>query len=70
MTGYIKGAPEVCSLLFPVWNDLCMTSLKRVLAKCNTYLKDGAAIPITEDFSKKFDEAYNVRSDDSFKRSC
>ncbi|PVF94418.1 aminophospholipid-transporting P-type ATPase [Serendipita vermifera] len=32
---------------------------ERVLAKCDTYLKDGAAVPITEDFRKQYDDAYN-----------
>ncbi|KAH8100263.1 aminophospholipid-transporting P-type ATPase [Cristinia sonorae] len=32
---------------------------ERVLAKCATYLKDGNAVPITDDFKAKYDEAYN-----------
>ena len=34
---------------------------ERVLAKCTTYLKDGAAVPITDDFRKAYDDAYDVR---------
>ena len=34
---------------------------ERVLAKCTTYLKDGEVCPITDDFRKNYDEAYNVR---------
>ncbi len=34
---------------------------ERVLAKCTTYLKDGKMLPITDDFRKEYDEAYNVR---------
>jgi sodium/potassium-transporting ATPase subunit alpha len=33
---------------------------ERVLAKCTTYLKDGQALPITDDFRKAYDDAYNV----------
>lgn len=33
---------------------------ERVLAKCTTYLKDGQQIPITADFQKEYDEAYDV----------
>ena len=33
---------------------------ERVLAKCTTYLKDGVAEPITDDFRKEYDEAYDV----------
>ncbi|PPQ97968.1 hypothetical protein CVT26_003117 [Gymnopilus dilepis] len=32
---------------------------ERVLAKCTTYLKDGQKIPITDDFKKEYDEAYD-----------
>ncbi|GJE88013.1 aminophospholipid-transporting P-type ATPase [Phanerochaete sordida] len=32
---------------------------ERVLAKCSTYLKDGQLLPITDDFQKEYDEAYN-----------
>ncbi|PCH38584.1 aminophospholipid-transporting P-type ATPase [Wolfiporia cocos MD-104 SS10] len=32
---------------------------ERVLAKCSTYLKDGKAEPITDDFKQAYDEAYN-----------
>ncbi|KAF7294583.1 Cation-ATPase-N domain-containing protein [Mycena indigotica] len=32
---------------------------ERVLAKCSTYLKDGALFPITDDFRKSYDDAYN-----------
>ncbi|PSR80296.1 hypothetical protein PHLCEN_2v6768 [Hermanssonia centrifuga] len=32
---------------------------ERVLAKCTTYLKDGKMLPITDDFRKAYDEAYN-----------
>ncbi|THG94387.1 hypothetical protein EW026_g7073 [Hermanssonia centrifuga] len=32
---------------------------ERVLAKCTTYLKDGKMLPITDDFRKEYDEAYN-----------
>jgi len=34
---------------------------ERVLAKCTTYLQDGAAVPITDDFRKAYDDAYDVR---------
>ncbi|KXN92000.1 Sodium/potassium-transporting ATPase subunit alpha-1 [Leucoagaricus sp. SymC.cos] len=42
----------------------CLSALlkgapERVLAKCTTYLKDGTAIPITDEFRKAYDEAYN-----------
>jgi sodium/potassium-transporting ATPase subunit alpha len=33
---------------------------ERVLAKCSTYLKDGEALPMTDEFRKTYDEAYNV----------
>lgn len=33
---------------------------ERVLKKCTTYLSDGRAVPITEDFTKEFDKAYDV----------
>ena len=33
---------------------------ERVLNKCSTYLKDGAKLPITDEFRKEYDEAYNV----------
>lgn len=33
---------------------------ERVLAKCSTYLKDGKQLPITDDFQREYDEAYNV----------
>lgn len=33
---------------------------ERVLAKCTTYLKDGKALPITDEFRKAYDDAYNV----------
>ena len=33
---------------------------ERVLKKCTTYLKDGAKLPITDEFRKEYDEAYNV----------
>ena len=33
---------------------------ERVLAKCSTYLKDGQTFPITDDFRKAYDDAYNV----------
>ncbi|KAF9009504.1 aminophospholipid-transporting P-type ATPase [Cyathus striatus] len=32
---------------------------ERVLAKCTTYLKDGKMEPITDDFQKAYDDAYN-----------
>ncbi|KAF7799696.1 hypothetical protein EIP86_010938 [Pleurotus ostreatoroseus] len=32
---------------------------ERVLAKCSTYLKDGQIVPITDDFRKEYDDAYN-----------
>ncbi|KAK7688841.1 hypothetical protein QCA50_007530 [Cerrena zonata] len=32
---------------------------ERVLAKCTTYLKDGKMLPITDEFRKEYDEAYN-----------
>ncbi|KAI0093821.1 aminophospholipid-transporting P-type ATPase [Irpex rosettiformis] len=32
---------------------------ERVLAKCTTYLEDGKALPITDDFRKAYDDAYN-----------
>ncbi|EPQ58706.1 aminophospholipid-transporting P-type ATPase [Gloeophyllum trabeum ATCC 11539] len=32
---------------------------ERVLAKCSTYLKDGKAEPVTEDFKAAYDSAYN-----------
>ncbi|KAI0792718.1 aminophospholipid-transporting P-type ATPase [Abortiporus biennis] len=32
---------------------------ERVLAKCSTYLKDGKAHPITEEFKAAYDDAYN-----------
>ncbi|KAF7974995.1 hypothetical protein HWV62_10595 [Athelia sp. TMB] len=32
---------------------------ERVLAKCSTYLKDGKPEPITEEFEKAYDDAYN-----------
>ncbi|TCD67985.1 hypothetical protein EIP91_011654 [Steccherinum ochraceum] len=32
---------------------------ERVLAKCTTYLKDGKAYPITDEFKNSYDEAYN-----------
>ena len=34
---------------------------ERVLAKCTTYLKDGESVPITEDFRKEYNDAYDVR---------
>ena len=33
---------------------------ERVLAKCTTYLKDGEVVPISDDFRKAYDDAYNV----------
>lgn len=35
---------------------------ERVLAKCSTYLVDGKAVPITDDFKKDYDNAYSVSS--------
>ncbi|KAJ7778681.1 aminophospholipid-transporting P-type ATPase [Mycena maculata] len=32
---------------------------ERVLAKCTSYLKDGAQVPITDEFRAEYDEAYN-----------
>ncbi|KAI0648406.1 aminophospholipid-transporting P-type ATPase [Trametes meyenii] len=32
---------------------------ERVLAKCSTYLKDGQAVPITDEFKAEYDEAYD-----------
>jgi len=32
---------------------------ERVLAKCSSYLKDGVMQPITDEFRKEYDEAYN-----------
>ncbi|KZV90337.1 aminophospholipid-transporting P-type ATPase [Exidia glandulosa HHB12029] len=32
---------------------------ERVLAKCSTYLVDGKAVPITDDFKKDYDNAYS-----------
>ncbi|OCH88233.1 aminophospholipid-transporting P-type ATPase [Obba rivulosa] len=32
---------------------------ERVLAKCSTYLKDGRVEPMSDDFKKSYDEAYN-----------
>ncbi|KAI0081422.1 aminophospholipid-transporting P-type ATPase [Panus rudis PR-1116 ss-1] len=32
---------------------------ERVLAKCSTYLKDGKEVPITDDFRKAYDKAYD-----------
>ncbi|KAJ3541875.1 hypothetical protein NM688_g6031 [Phlebia brevispora] len=45
-------------------NDGALTSYikgapERVLAKCSTFLKDGKAVPITDDFKQEYDEAYN-----------
>jgi magnesium-transporting ATPase (P-type) len=34
---------------------------ERILAKCSTYLKDGAQEPITDEFCASYDAAYNVR---------
>lgn len=34
---------------------------ERVLSKCTTYLKDGALVPITDDFRKAYDDAYDVK---------
>lgn len=34
---------------------------ERVLDKCTTYLKDGAAVPITDDFREAYNDAYDVR---------
>ena len=39
---------------------------ERVLAKCTTYLKDGAPHPITDAFRAAYDEAYNVRTDGAY----
>lgn len=33
---------------------------ERVLAKCSTYLLDGKAVPITDEFKETYDSAYNV----------
>ena len=33
---------------------------ERVLAKCSTYLKGGKVLPITDDFRKEYDDAYDV----------
>lgn len=33
---------------------------ERVLAKCSTYLKDGACEAITDEFRTAYDDAYNV----------
>jgi sodium/potassium-transporting ATPase subunit alpha len=33
---------------------------ERVLAKCTTHLKDGGLEPITDEFRKAYDDAYNV----------
>ena len=35
---------------------------ERVLAKCTTFLKDGVAHPITDEFRELYDGAYNVCS--------
>jgi sodium/potassium-transporting ATPase subunit alpha len=32
---------------------------ERVLAKCTTYLQDGAAVPLTDDFRQAYDDAYD-----------
>jgi sodium/potassium-transporting ATPase subunit alpha len=34
---------------------------ERVLGKCNTFLKNGEQVPITEEFRKEYDEAYDVK---------
>ncbi|KAK7024036.1 cation-ATPase-N domain-containing protein [Favolaschia claudopus] len=32
---------------------------ERVLAKCSTYLKDGVLVPMTDEFRRAYDDAYN-----------
>ena len=33
---------------------------ERVLGRCTTYLKDGELLPITNEFRKEYDAAYDV----------
>ena len=42
---------------------------ERVLSKCSTYLEKGEQLPVTDSFKTSYDEAYNVRSQQSSARS-